>query len=72
MEITEDNGFNITPALQQGVMHKLGSYICQQDMTDMYVNFCIKAYSTCANPPYDFLTLEPSAGGMTVICYRNP
>lgn len=70
--ITEANGFNVTPPMHHGVVHKSGTFVCPSNLGDMYVNLCCLSASTAANPNLsDMLKVEQDYGRLSVIVYKK-
>ena len=68
-EITEANGFNITPGMHHGTTVRVGAYVASEDYTSVFVNVIGYAASSAAQPG-DTLAVEPDYGRLTILHIR--
>lgn len=69
-EISEANGYNITPAMHHGMAYELGSYVITADTPVAYVNLVAYAASTAAGSGAK-LTIEQDYGRLSILRFRN-
>jgi len=67
--ITEDNVFNISPAMHHGTFTKVGTYVLDEAAPSAFVNVVAYARYKYAEPG-DALTVEPGYGRLSVILFE--
>ena len=70
IEISEANGYNITPAMHHGVITKLGTLACPDNYSERHVNLIMYAASTAANPE-DRVIVGKDYGRLSVLRFKQ-
>lgn len=74
-EITEANGYQITPNMHHGHIVKVGSLICPENYNERYINVCVRARSDLAKKE-EFISVggnpfNQDYGRLSVILFKQ-